>query len=522
MISIEKLMNNIKQCRDTNISLPIENDNINNKFIQNTALQMRLSELNMCSSDNAISMLTPANYTMDEDIQNVKELTVTIKEDFKTASGNYNNTNTNNNTNNNKFCIPVDIIIPSKSLIVYTENETAQIPEILLSIFTAARINIDKWYIYGVKNPESFYKSFRFLHAMDFIIKNKSDKKNDIITLKREMALHYETFYKTLNYRKLKFSNVEMINNLTNVDNYVEYDAIKYMVDYNMCNLILLDIINEQYLDVTYTPHTILNNTNVIFNKNIEKTQNNNIPKLDETHSTLEYIIIIKYANNTYLPIMNSDGLHKFNNTMLDVIRKHFERVIVNKFKETEHNYDLENPATLTSDNISSFYNNNLDALQEQVKTGDCSINNLCKLNMTISETINQDDIISSSNHIASTSIEPCAVACASISKFDELMNRIPIKQQPGIKTKAPKTPKTSIIPIPKAILASTLAPAPAPAPETENDIKPINKYNLLELQMLAKLYKIDTQKMGSSNKKINKTKTEMYDEILIKDKQLK
>ena len=219
---------------------------------------------------------------------------------------------------------------------------------------------------------------------------------------------------------------------------------------------------------------------------------------------------------------MNSDGLHKFNNTMLDVIRKHFERVIVNKFKETEHNYDLENPATLTSDNISSFYNNNLNALQEQVKTGDCSINNLCKLNMTISETINQDDIISSSNHIASTSIEPCAVACASISKFDELMNRIPIKQQPGIKTKAPKTPKTSIIPIPKAILAPAPAPAPAPSPETENDIKPINKYNLLELQMLAKLYKIDTQKMGSSNKKINKTKTEMYDDILIKNKQLK
>ena len=39
---------------------------------------------------------------------------------------------------------------------------------------------------------------------------------------------------------------------------------------------------------------------------------------------------------------------------------------------------------------------------------------------------------------------------------------------------------------------------------------------------MLAKVYHIDTQKMGSSNKKINKTKTEIYDEILIKDKQLK
>ena len=232
MISIEKLINNIKQCRDTNISLPIENDNTNNKFIQNTALQMRLLELAYVSNDNAISMLSPANYTMDEDIQNVKEATATITQDLQISA-------TTNNIN--KFAPPVDIIIPSKSLIVYTENETAQIPEILLHIFKSAHINIDKWYIYGVKNPESFYKSFRFLNSMDFIIKNKSDKKNDIITLKREMALHYETFYKTLNYRKLKFSNSEMINNLTNVDNYAEYDAIKYMVDYNMCNLIPLD-----------------------------------------------------------------------------------------------------------------------------------------------------------------------------------------------------------------------------------------------------------------------------------------
>ena len=187
MISIEKLINNIKQCRDTNISLPIENDNTNNKFIQNTALQMRLLELAYVSNDNAISMLSPANYTMDEDIQNVKEATATITQDLQISA-------TTNNIN--KFAPPVDIIIPSKSLIVYTENETAQIPEILLHIFKSAHINIDKWYIYGVKNPESFYKSFRFLNSMDFIIKNKSDKKNDIITLKREMALHYETFYK--------------------------------------------------------------------------------------------------------------------------------------------------------------------------------------------------------------------------------------------------------------------------------------------------------------------------------------
>jgi hypothetical protein len=49
------------------------------------------------------------------------------------------------------------------------------------------------------------------------------------------------------------------------------------------------------------------------------------------------------------------------------------------------------------------------------------------------------------------------------------------------------------------------------------DELKPIGKYNLVELQMLARFHKIDTQKEGSSGKKINKTKGEMYEEILEK-----
>ena len=79
------------------------------------------------------------NYTMDTQI---KETTVNIKE----MNNDYVNHKYKQNNN--------DIIIPSKSLIVYIENETSQIPEILLDIFKIANIHSNDWYIYGVKNHD--------------------------------------------------------------------------------------------------------------------------------------------------------------------------------------------------------------------------------------------------------------------------------------------------------------------------------------------------------------------------------
>ena len=47
-----------------------------------------------------------------------------------------------------------------------------------------------------------------------------------------------------------------------------------------------------------------------------------------------------------------------------------------------------------------------------------------------------------------------------------------------------------------------------------DEELKPLAKYNLVDLQFMARLYKIDTQKMGNCNKKINKLKGELYEEI--------
>ena len=46
------------------------------------------------------------------------------------------------------------------------------------------------------------------------------------------MAIEYEAFYKNLNYRKLRFIKATMIHNLTEVDNYTDYDLFQYICDY--------------------------------------------------------------------------------------------------------------------------------------------------------------------------------------------------------------------------------------------------------------------------------------------------
>ena len=47
-----------------------------------------------------------------------------------------------------------------------------------------------------------------------------------------------------------------------------------------------------------------------------------------------------------------------------------------------------------------------------------------------------------------------------------------------------------------------------------KEELLPISKYTLTDLQRFALFYKIDKQKMGNAGKKINKLKAELYEEI--------
>jgi hypothetical protein len=389
------------------------------------------------------------------------------------------------------------------------------------------------------------------LSKLDFIIKNKTEKKNDVATFKREMALQYETFYNDLEYRKLRFHRYEMIHNLTTVDNYCEYDALKYIVDYNKLNLIVLDIINNKYLDITYTENNLGPNTSV-------------------TLANENWYVVIKYVNSIYLPLMRSNGKHYFDNKFLEVIKNNYEREFVDKFKEPSSSIFQNN---ITQKNITDYEKQNLlntsDTSEQVDNILDCNtvsifFNNTIPINNQLIINRNEDfsfaieDMIdieeqesepmglpiddSTTSSIPIISIIPSKITApkevpiidVKQDIFTDFMNKIPMKSsisakktynkshkniQSKVKT-IEKTENTNITleSVLNTVLTNNVDNA-VNKPENLNynsneEIKPIGKYNLGELQHLAKVYKINTQKEGKTTKMINKTKEELYNEI--------
>ena len=521
MISIEKIVQNLQQCKDVSITLPKPN----NRYIQKTAVEIRKEELELLNTN--FKHLNEANYTMDSEYEKLKK----DKESVKNTIEQLPQSNTKTNTQD---------IIPNKSLIIYNENEIAQLPEILLQLFNYFDpcINVNLLYLYGVKNPESFYKSFLFLYKVDFIIKNNTEKKNEVATFKREMAIHYETFYKTLNYRKYKFSRTNMVSNLTNIDNYTDYDIFQYIADYTKNNFIILDIITAKYIDITYNVNEILVKDN-----------------LDSINKKDLYFIIIKYSSNTYLPLMSSSGNHYFQSKVLEYISKSYERLIFTKYKQ-EQEQDLGNPARKFSanskknsahsnedggdidDDIDSIDDDDIDNIISESSTFNIeeAFNNSIRLQ-------NENSIINKNNPISYIFEDMIQDVNQEINHIEEIedtpMGNKPNIEEPKIIEPVPepiddlqklmcKIPmsKGSKIKIKKIdtkvdLKIDTKVDAKVEPVNTTNEeeLLPIGKYNLLDLQRLALLHKVDTQKMGTMGKKINKLKAELYSEITEKTK---
>ena len=511
MISIEKLIQQLQQCKDTSINLSQSNNN--NKYIQKTAIEIRKDELSFLNTN--LEHLNEANYTMDSEYEKLNKENENIKHNVEHLK-------TNNTKINNQD------IIPNKSLIIYNENEIAQLPEIILNLFNYFDpvIDINLLYIYGIKNPESFYKSFLLLYKFDFIIKNNIEKKNEVATFKREMAVQYETFYKTLNYRKFKFSRNDMVSNLTNHDNYTDYDVFQYIADYTKTNFIILDIITEKYIDVNYNDNDII--PNIIGNND-------------------KYLIIIKYSSNTYLPLMNSTGNHYLPSKILVYINKNYERLIFDKYKEPkDQNASNQNTSNQISYNIDSIDSiEDVDNIMEQHSTFNIeeAFNNSIRLQ-------NENSIIKQNNKNISYNIEDMidieepeekpmnsldykmntntntntVEAAETITEAQEdlqiLMTKIPMSK--GIKVS--KVSKVSKVNQPQVdatstntITTSTTSTTTSTTDNDKEEILPIGKYKLEDLQRLSLLYKIDTQKMGNMGKKINKLKAELYAELATK-----
>ena len=299
MIKIETITNSLSNFKEKPYKLPTEN-----KFTQKTAYQMKIDELEHIfnSTDNEL----------EEYIQSSMNITRQPSESFEQSIKIEHNSNGNGNGNGNGN--------PNNEMnntLIFTEDEILNIPEVISCLFNVGEHSNhykDKdYYLYGIKNRESFFVAVVLLTKTDYIIKSKSEKNGAIISFKRELGLKLETCFSQFDYSKLKFKKGNMVSNLMN-DYITDYSLQLATVDYIKHDICIIDIDTKSY--------TYLNKT---------KVEDNDEP----TSSNQKAFYIIIHTNNNYVPIMNSNGKHTFNKESFHLIKNNFEKGTIDpKFKE--------------------------------------------------------------------------------------------------------------------------------------------------------------------------------------------
>ena len=192
-----------------------------------------------------------------------------------------------------------DFAIPSRALMNYQENTNIiQLPEILLEAFRG-KPEMDFRFLYGFKNPESFFKSVLILTRPDFIIKGKYDRMSTVYTFKKEIGMQIGTYFRKLDYRQMKFKQTELTTHLVSKEHYHSYDLMVLCADYCNINLFIIDIVKSTYTEIKY------------------KSVKGEVPNHEN------YYILVRYINNTFLPLL-SRKCHQVSNNTITKLRKYF------------------------------------------------------------------------------------------------------------------------------------------------------------------------------------------------------
>tara|TARA_B100001093_G_scaffold515570_1_gene592185 strand:- start:1298 stop:2305 length:1008 start_codon:yes stop_codon:yes gene_type:complete len=218
MITNRKLIEHLSNFKEKPVSL-----SKHNKFTQKTAYQLRVSILEMKKSleDNL-----NGNFIDDCSMSQITQLSKFENRDYSSQSVDQGlNESTSVDTN----------------LMIYDENEILGVPSLINDILE----NDNNWYLYGVKNPDSFFKSILLLVLPEYILKSNSEKLSYVFTYKNELGLHFESYYKKNKYLKLKFKKDITIQNLIN--GIITDFEILYLADYVKANLFIIDLDTKLY-----------------------------------------------------------------------------------------------------------------------------------------------------------------------------------------------------------------------------------------------------------------------------------
>ena len=421
--------------------------------------------------------------------ENNKNTAFMMSQVFDTTNNSSNSLDDSNNFTNN-YQIQNESQHYDNGVLLYAENEIINMPDFIESMFKEGISlngnsgNIDSWYIYGVKNPDSFYKCHVLLNYPDYILKSKREKNSFVSTYKNEIAVQLESTYKKLLYRKFGFTKDDMINTLLN-SNQINYPIMIYLSDYNKCNICLIDLTKQSYQ---------------IFDNVLEESDC--------------YYIIIR-DGNTYIPIMNNNGNHFVNESYLDYVKDRFQledikspnkERLVSQYKiykeeamsqKTKLKNEIRDNANIKED---LKYNNDVEGVNNTIEEQHQVDNNISLQIQINPENSKSTKLIVKHNNksgkTSSSSNSSSSNSSGSSSKSSKSSKDISSKASKNISSKASKN------------ISSKANSSKA------NKIKSIKEYTLPDLQGLAKEYGIEIYKMGKREHMVKKLKAELYKEL--------
>jgi len=277
MINIKDIQDKLTARKDRMVQLPKPN-----KYTQKTAYQMMTVEL-----ESNISDMEAINSNQQNDLNEYINYTTKVSQvrpqSFNPPNMQESKTDHHNDNNTN---------IRSSNKLIYNDTDIIDIPDFLRDFFTTNKLDNKDYYLYGIKNNNSFFTSLILLSEPDYIIKSRSEKMGYITSFKKELAINLDSYYKKFNYKPAKFIKSTITDELIN-KNVSSYPLHVVGIDYINIDTCIIDVDNKTYLFIDTIQQDI--------NKG-------------------SFSIIIK-LKDYYLPVMNTNGNHLFDISCMDCIK---------------------------------------------------------------------------------------------------------------------------------------------------------------------------------------------------------
>ena len=176
--------------------------------------------------------------------------------------------------------------LENKKIYVCRENQVRDIPPILNPVFD----NHKKLYLMGVPMKNSFIHSIHNIMEQDFILKGPIQKEKILDDFRNKVVLEIDSLFRKFNYGQKKFKKSNIRDNLLSSKVFLP-QTVNLVCDYFDTCLLIIDAESHLF-------------------------------SLGNDYSKDKKFIVMIRKNNTYQPILNTDGIHFFDSSIVDKIEQ--------------------------------------------------------------------------------------------------------------------------------------------------------------------------------------------------------